>query len=533
MTRGRIPVIGHRTSQPIHILANRTRPHGLVVRMLVIALIANTAFATMGAATASTTVASLAQPALANPVVIDFPAVDPSLRRYPYLTDLVDGFATLNWATDQSLSTGSATWGAVATDGSCTPTDTVTASRISISVNSVPEYQWKANLSLAANTQYCYRVFLDTTDLIGSNASPRFWTQIPAGSSQPYSFLVFGDWGEVDSSGNNVDQANLMQQMAVTGARFAVTTGDNAYPDGSQTNFGDLVQKGPSLSAVFGPDFWPSVGDSMAIFTAMGNHGYNRSDTPNPHFANFPQDRAVASSKGRYTRDIYCCTNGASPASYPSTWYAFSVGNARFYVLDAVWGSGDLESTESYKNDYDYHWAPDTPQYQWLENDLATHSEPVKFTFFHFPMYSDNAAEGANTFLQGPNSVEGLLGLRGVDIAFTGHSHMYQRNRANADGLMTYVTGGGGANLQQIGANGCSASDAYGIGWSYPDNLGSRCGAAPVPSSIDRVFHFLKVTVSGGQVTVAPTDSRGRTFDVQTYFFGDRAIAVPLPRQPV
>jgi hypothetical protein len=33
------------------------------------------------------------------------------------------------------------------------------------------------------------------------------------------------------------------------------------------------------------------------------------------------------------------------------------------------------------------------------------------------------------------------------------------------------------------------------------------------------VFHFLLVTVSGSQVTVAPTDEPGRTFDVKTYTF--------------
>ena len=40
---------------------------------------------------------------------------------------------------------------------------------------------------------------------------------------------------------------------------------------------------------------------------------------------------------------------------------------------------------------------------------------------------------------------------------------------------------------------------------------------APVPDSISRVFHFLLVTVKGTRVTVAPTDSLGRTFDVQHY----------------
>jgi hypothetical protein len=40
-----------------------------------------------------------------------------------------------------------------------------------------------------------------------------------------------------------------------------------------------------------------------------------------------------------------------------------------------------------------------------------------------------------------------------------------------------------------------------------------------VPTSIAQVFHFLLVTVDGGTVNVAPTNSLGQTFDVQTYTF--------------
>ena len=47
-----------------------------------------------------------------------------------------------------------------------------------------------------------------------------------------------------------------MSLIATSGARFAVTTGDTAYPSGSQTTFGDLIQSGLNISAIFGPSFW-------------------------------------------------------------------------------------------------------------------------------------------------------------------------------------------------------------------------------------------------------------------------------------
>ena len=53
---------------------------------------------------------------------------------------------------------------------------------------------------------------------------------------------------------------------------------------------------------------------------------------------------------------------------------------------------------------------------------------------------------------------------------------------------------------------------------------GTSCGAATPATSATQVFHFIKVTVAGTTVTVAPTDELGRTFDVQTYSFAN-AIA--------
>ncbi len=164
------------------------------------------------------------------------------LKRYPYLTDLVAQNVTVNWATDRSQSTGSVKYGVAP---NCTTT-TLAAVRTSITVGSVNEYQWKANISgLSADTQYCYRVYLGTTDLLATDASPTFRRQVAAGSGTPFSFAVFGDWGAVDGGGNNPDQANVMQQIAGSGVALR---GDHRRHrlsvGGTQTNYGDLYQKG-------------------------------------------------------------------------------------------------------------------------------------------------------------------------------------------------------------------------------------------------------------------------------------------------
>ena len=448
-------------------------------------------------------------------------ASNPALRRYPYLTDVVGSYATINWGTDRSQTSGAVRYGKVGSE-SCTA-HYAPGTKTAITVNGVLQYQWKAQLDVLPGTQYCYRVYLGSSplteiDLLGSDSSPSFWTQIPMGATGSYSFAVFGDWGYVGSSGNNPYQANVMSLLASSGARFAVTTGDNGYPSGSQKNYGDLVQTGADTSAIFGPSFWTVPGRSMPIFLSLGNHGLNSSDTSHPALITWPQDRAVAMSGGRYTKDVYCCLNGTNSASYPSIWYAFDAGPARFYILNTSWSDSNVGTATAYKNDYDYHWAPGTAQLQWLQADLASHPSILKFAIFHYPLYSDNPNEAASPYLLGANGLEGLLKQNGVDIAFTGHAHIYERNLPSASGIFNYITGGGGATLGTLGT--CTALDAYAIKFT---TTGRACGSAPVPTSADQVYHFVKVTVNGTNVTVTPINSLGQSFDVRSYTFSTGA----------
>jgi hypothetical protein len=468
--------------------------------------------------TAAVVLFGLALPATA-------PAYESQLKRYPYLTDVVGTSAKINWATDRSRTTARVRYGQAGAEA-CTA-HAVTASRSSITVNAVEEYQWRAQLSgLVPGARYCYRVELGTTspivDLLDTDPSPVFSAQLPSGASQPFSFAVLGDWGAVGDTHAGADnrQADVMAELANSGARFAVSTGDIAYAGGTPTNYGDLVETGPDISTVFAPQFWKRVGSSMPLFSTTGNHGFN-----NTFLTTWPQGTAASTSGGRYLMETYCCVNGTASASYPSAWYAFDAGNARFYVLEASWHETNLGTADEYKNDYDAHWTPSSPQYQWLENDLRTHPAELKLAFFHYPLYSSNATEGSDTYLQGVNSLEGLLARNGVDIGFSGHAHNYTRTvKPHADSLVTYVTGGGGARLQP--ATRCAAPVAYAIGWSYTTG-GSACGSAATPTSVAHVFHFLKVTVEGSQVTVTPTDSQGNTFDVQTYDFSHTPSPAP------
>jgi hypothetical protein len=435
----------------------------------------------------------------------------PVLERYPYLTDMTATSVSVNFATNTQSPRAIVKWGPGG--GSClTKSTTGTATRITVA--GATEYQYAARLSgLNPNASYCYRVVQSGVDLLGADDSPVFTTFATAGTSTSFSFAVFGDWGSVDASGQNPDQANVLNQVAGSGANFVVTTGDNAYPDGSQTNFGDLQHTGSAVSAVFGPSFWKNVGKDTPAFLAIGNHNTGSGQTS---LTDWPQPVTTAASHGRYQQETYCCLDGSKSASYPSAWYAFDYGQARFYVLEAAWADTNPGRGLAYQVDHDYHWTPTSPEYKWLQADLAAHSStPLKFAFFHYPMYSDNTiAAPSDTFLQGSSQLEGLLSSNGVAITFNGHAHLYERNLPVVGSMVSYVTGGGGGGLNVVGK--CSAFDGYAVGWSPTTGGGSSC-RAPKPTSPSQVFHFLLVTVSGTSVTVTPTDETGGTFDVKTY----------------
>jgi chitodextrinase len=478
---------------------------------------------------------------LSGVAVAALPGADAQLTRAPYLTDATASSVQVSWATS-TQGRGIVRYGR---PGDCTAGSVQSATSGSpITVNGVTEYQNSVAVTgLSAGTAYCYRVYTaGSADLLGGNAAPVFTTLEAPGSGTPFSFAVLGDWGDTTNGGvndgtTNAGQAGVDAQLAASGVRFAISTGDVAYQGGTQTNYGDLNQAGPNVSGVFGPSYWAVPGQRIPLHGVTGNHG--RSAT----FLNvWPQAASVTGADGVYTMWPYPSFDGITPASYPTSYYAFSTGGVRFYLLDAAWGDSNVGTATGgacgshcrmYQVDRDAHWAPHSPagEYAWLARDLAAHPGGLKVAAFHFPLRSDDQTEPGDGYLAytpgSSGTLEQLLHDNGVRLVFNGHAHTYQRNVAPPGGVVSYVTGGGGARSSTV--SGCSGTDAYAIGWSQTRQTGSACGAAARPASSAQVYHFLKVTVSGSTLTVAPTDSQGRVFDPQTYHFGTDATAPTAP----
>ena len=474
--------------------------------------------------------AALSVPALTagSPALASLPGRSSLLTRAPYLTDLTTSSVQVSWGTSAQFR-GVVQYGPA---GNCTAQSVTSATLGSpITINGVKEYQNSVAVTgLAPATAYCYRVTTGGTspvDLLGTEPSPQFRTLQLASGTAPVTFAVLGDWGDTTNSGVNngsvnANQAGVDAQIAASGAQFAISTGDTAYPGGTQTSYGDLSQTGPNISAVFGPSYWAKPGESIPHFVVSGNHGLNST-----FLTNWPQPATVAASGGTYGMTPYPSIDGTAPANYPTSYYAFSTGGARFYLLDASWGNSNTGDATGgtcgskcamYQVDHDAHWSATSAEYQWLRHDLAAHPGGLKFAFFHFPLYTNNSTEVSDPYLDNTpgstGSLEQLLNSNGVQLVFNGHAHIYERNIATPGGVTNYVSGGGGAKAEPV--SNCTSADAYAIGWSYSKGKGSACGSAAAPASDSQVYHFLKVTVNGTTVTVAPTDATGHTFDVQT-----------------
>ena len=487
-------------------------------------------------------------------------APDTHLTRYPYLTDLTGTSVQVNWATSVANNKGVVQWG-VAGSNCATNSATAAASGLgyTVTVGSTSHKIYQNSVAitgLSPGSSYCYRVLTSKSvsspivDLLGTDASPTFRTLSNSGN---VTFDVLGDWGDsTDASGNNtgvgspsnVNQAAIDASIAASGAQFAVATGDIGYPNGTITQYGDLQSTGKDVSSVFGPSYWTLPGKSIPLFPAVGNHG------PSATFINtWPEKATALASSGVAMMQTYSSVDGTTSSSYPSVWYAFSAGGARFYVLTAAWSDANLGTGTAYSADHDSHWLPGSPEYKWLSADLAAHPGGVKFAFFHYPLRSDNTTEPGDTYLQNSpanpagadTSLEKMLNDNKVSMAFNGHAHLYQRNVPPPGGVISYVTGGAGAKLEPANAgtaSRCSPTNAYSLGWGYTNGTGSSCGAAAKPTSISQVFHYLKVTVSGSTVNVQPINAAGAGFDGQSYNFatdttaptGPNALTVTIPK---
>jgi len=218
----------------------------------------------------------------------------------------------------------------------------------------------------------------------------------PTPSASSASAVVLVGAGDIADCSASGDEATATLLDNISGTVF--TAGDNAYPDGSATNYTQCYD--------------PSWGRHKArTRPAPGNHDYN---TPGAtgYFGYFG---ALA---------------GASGTGY----YSYDTGE---------WHVISLNSNIS--------MAAGSTQEQWLRADLAASSKQCTIAYWHHPRFSSGTQHGSSTSAQ---PLWQALYDAGAEIVVSGHEHNYERfapqtPTGQADpvsGIREFVSGTGGAS---------------------------------------------------------------------------------------
>jgi hypothetical protein len=214
-------------------------------------------------------------------------------------------------------------------------------------------------------------------------------------SAQTAAVLVgAGDIASCDSPG---DEATARLLDGIAGTVF--TTGDNVYEHGTDQEFENC--------------YHPSWGRHRArTRPSVGNHEYYTAGAAG-YFRYFGT-AAGEPGKGYYSYDL-------------GSWHVVVLNsNCRF-----AGGCG-----------------PDSPQVQWLLQDVAASRAVCTVAYWHHPRFS-SGLHGSDPTMQ---TIWQMLVTAGVDVALTGHDHLYERfapmdgeGRHDAPGgLRQFIVGTGG-----------------------------------------------------------------------------------------
>jgi hypothetical protein len=243
--------------------------------------------------------------------------------------------------------------------------------------------------------------------------------------------------GDISSGSSRDNQTgDLVRQQLNAGAVSAYTTGDNAYPDGTYSNYKVYNGAWGSFKAKTHPTF--------------GNHDYYASST--------------AAGANQYW-------NEAPAVPVPG---GFTNANS-YYAKDVAgtnWREIHLNSQQTEgPNNQAPSCAAGSAQIQFLQNQLNTTKNTV--LFWHHARFSRSAdhptAEGATgcskTFYD-------IAHDNGADLVLEGHSHLYERYSSRdksgaktASGLTSIVCGTGGNGFDTLGSSQPAPDKAFTNAW--------------------------------------------------------------------
>jgi len=204
--------------------------------------------------------------------------------------------------------------------------------------------------------------------------------------------------GAGDIATCNRDQDEFTAQLLDNIPGTVFTVGDNAYTDGTYTEYIDCYD--------------PTWGRHKSRTKPLpGNHEYNTSGAAG-YFQYFD--------------------------SIPS-YYAYNLGSWRIYALNS-----EIDVSVA------------SAQVAWLKDDLAANPSQCVLAYWHTPRWSSGAKHGANPEMQ---TLWQIFYEAGAELVINGHEHNYERfaemdesGTEVSRGLREFVVGTGGAGLYSFGS---------------------------------------------------------------------------------
>lgn len=335
-------------------------------------------------------------------------------------------------------------------------------------------YVYTATLQdLKPNTTYFYQCGSDQDG----------WSEVYAFKTAPLpgrqNKFVVGVWGDTQDNEFNTQfekTAAIVEQM-------------RKYPLQFTIHMGDIVNTGsaiPSWKRLF--QTTQALNTRAPFMPVPGNH-----DVDNELAApRFQQPFPVFYDLFNLPRE--------------DTDYSFNYGNTHFVALNSGHAKGVEEAGQT-----NWRFAKDSPEYQWLEADLAQarQNENIAWiiVYMHHPLYS----YGWSHVKGWQARITPLLDQYKVDLALAGHRHVYERHKA--------IRGGQAIPMTDPHIYKKPAGTVYitnGTAGGSPQGLGGGDMPSMVFTSGAKMYNYSIMTIEGNKILFEVYNEENKRIDYFT-----------------
>jgi acid phosphatase type 7 len=335
--------------------------------------------------------------------------------------------------------------------------------------NSAQVYVYKSTLSkLRKATRYYYQCGSPEN---GWSRVYSFVTGPAPGSNEK---VVIGVWG--DTQDNEFNTSFEKTTIIVDQLK--------KYPLQFTIHMGDIVENGSHVNRWKGLFKTTEPVNAVAPFMPVtGNHDVNN-DTADINFQKpFPV--------------FYDYLN----LPLNNTDYSFDYGNTHFVAIS----SGHAKGAENMGN---WRYAKGSPEYTWLDKDLANARRNKKITwiviYMHHPLYSFGWSHVGGW----QERITPLADKYQVDLALSGHRHVYERHRPIRNNTVIPVTD---EHLYQKPAG--TVYITNGTAGGSPQGIGGKEMPSMIFTSPAKMYNYAIMTIEGNSISYDVYNEKGEKID--------------------